>query len=83
MLPSYRYTGFAHTCDNNIVHKARKWWYAADEESSDSTPVGCDFGLVSIYNMEIVHIWDGYSSTPNDIVTAICESFAPKTITEQ
>lgn len=83
MLTPYRYTGFAHTCDNDVVHKARKWWYAADEESSDSTPVGCDFRLVPVHTMEIVHIWDGYSSTPNDVVTARCQLFAPKILTEQ
>lgn len=44
MLPSNRHAGGAQTCDDDAVDKARKWWDTANEEGSNSAPIGGELG---------------------------------------
>lgn len=57
MLTFSRNTSRSQTCYDNIVDKSRKRGHAADEESDDSTPVRSILGRISIYSVEVVHIW--------------------------
>lgn len=70
MLTADGNIGASATSLLDVVDKSWKGWKAADEESSDCTPVGAKLGRVAVNAVEVVHVGDGHFAASNDVVAA-------------
>lgn len=68
MLTTSGNTGLAITSHNDVVGETWKRRDTTDEECSNGTPIGGEFGRVAVNTVEVVHIGYGDIAASDDVV---------------